>query len=325
VAGHIINGNNELGLLSLNRPDNNPVMKKIVIAGGSGFVGRSLAAHFSKTSDVVILSRAASKDIGNVKTVKWDAVDAGEWTAELEGAYALINLTGKNVNCRYTADNKKEILESRTLSTRALGEAVKKLKNQPKVWIQMSSATIYRHSDDKPMDETHGEIGDDFSMGVCQAWEKIFSDLELPGVRKVIMRLSIVLSHGGGAFPSMLNLVKFGLGGRQGSGKQMVSWIHEKDVVAVIEWMLNGEAKGVYNVTAPQPVSNEKFMRTLRETYGAWFGLPSPVWLLNFGAKLIGTETELVLKSRWVIPKRLLQEGYRFQFTSVEAASNDLA
>jgi len=299
-------------------------LRKIVIAGGSGFVGKALADHLSKTSEVVILSRETSPARENIRTVKWNARDLGDWAKELDGCFALINLTGKNVNCRYTPENKKEILESRTLSTKVLGEAVSKLIEPPKVWIQMSSATVYRHSLDKPMDETFGEIGSDFSMDVVKAWEKIFTELALPKTRTTIMRTSIVMGKGSGAFPPLRNLVKFGLGGRQGSGKQMVSWIHIDDVVGIVDWMLDNEVKGIFNVTGPQPITNDHLMTSFRKAYKMPIGLPTPEWLLTFGAKLIGTETELVLKSRWVMPKRLLQEGYRFKFTSIDSAINNL-
>jgi uncharacterized protein (TIGR01777 family) len=242
----------------------------------------------------------------------------------LEGAFALINLAGKNVNCRYTAENKREILESRVHSTKVLAKAFETLKDPPGVWLQMSSATIYRHAQDKPMDETFGEIGDDFSMNVCKEWEKAFDDIKIPNLRKIVMRTSIVLGRDGGALRPMKNLVKFGLGGSQGTGKQMMSWIHQDDLAGIVEWMLRDSASGVYNVTAPQPVTNATFMKQLRAACGAWFSTSTPGWLLASGAKLIGTETELVLKSRWVIPKRLIQEGYRFKFPSVESALKDL-
>jgi uncharacterized protein (TIGR01777 family) len=302
----------------------NPSLRKIVIAGGSGFVGKALAGHFSKTSEVVILSRERSTPEENIRTVKWNGRDHGDWEKEIDGSFALINLTGKNVNCRYTPENKKEILESRTLSTEILGRAVSKSIEPPKVWVQMSSATIYRHSPDRPMDETFGEVGSDFSMDVVKAWEKVFGGLDLPKTRTTVMRTSIVMGKESGAFPPLSNLVRFGLGGKQGSGKQMVSWIHINDVVGIVDWMLNSEVKGVFNVTAPQPVTNSQLMRSFRKAYRMPIGLPTPEWLLTFGAKLIGTETELVLKSRWVVPKRLLQEGYRFKFTSIDSTINDL-
>jgi uncharacterized protein (TIGR01777 family) len=299
-------------------------LRKLVIAGGSGFLGTALARHFCNTADIVILSRASAPAKGNIRTVEWDARSPGEWVNEIEGCYALINLTGKNVNCRYTPENKKEILESRLRSTEVLGRVVRTLKIPPKVWIQASTATIYRHSEDKAMDENFGETGDDFSMNVAKEWERIFSEIDLPGIRKVIIRTSIVLGRGGGALPPLKNLVKFGLGGRQGNGKQMVSWIHEDDIVNVIDWILNSDARGIYNVTAPGLITNSELMKKLRNAYGMPIGLPTPTWLLTFGAKLIGTETELVLKSRWVVPKRLLQEGYKFRFSTIDGALKDL-
>ncbi|MEJ0031079.1 MAG: DUF1731 domain-containing protein [Bacteroidota bacterium] len=205
-----------------------------------------------------------------------------------------------------------------------MGDAYNKLKNHPTVWIQMSSATIYRHSEDRPMDETYGEIGSDFSMNVCRDWEKTFNELPLNGTRRVIMRTSIVMGKEGGALPPLKNLVRFGLGGRQGNGHQMVSWIHQDDIVGIVDWMLDGNASGAYNVTSPQPIQNNVLMKHLRKSFGVVMGLPAPAWLLTFGAALIGTETELVLKSRWVIPKRLIQEGYRFRFPSAESAIKDL-
>lgn len=299
-------------------------IKKVVIAGGNGFVGGVLADHLSNNCQVIILSRNAAAEKANIRTVKWNARDLGEWVDEIDGADAIINLTGKNVNCRYTSANKTEILESRTLSTKVLGQAVNAMRKRPRVWLQMSSSTIYRHAEDKPMDETFGEIGDDFSMNVCKAWEKVFNELEMNGVRRVIMRTSIVMGKGGGALPAMINLVKTGLGGRQGSGNQMVSWIHEKDVVAIVDWFLYGSSSGIYNIVAPQPVPNKVLMKTLQNAYGATVALPTPEWMLKLGAIMIGTETELVLKSRWVIPKNLLQEGYRFRFPSIESAAKDL-
>lgn len=299
-------------------------MKKIVVAGGSGFIGQALANHLGKTAEVVILSRRAAPTKDNIRTVSWNGRDPGDWINELEGSYALINLTGKNVNCRYTPANKKEILESRTLSTKVLGRAVSTLKIPPAVWIQMSSATIYRHSLDKPMDENFGETGDDFSMNVVKAWEQSFDELDLPWMRKVFMRTSIVMGSNGGAFPPLINLVKFGLGGRQGNGDQMVSWIHVDDVIGFVEWALNNTSRGIYNVTSPQPLQNGVLMRDLRKAYRMPIGLPMPKWLLEFGAGIIGTETELVLKSRWVVPKRLLEEGYKFKFNSINSAIENL-
>lgn len=301
-----------------------PTLGKIVIAGGSGFLGTALAQHFQSLYEVIILGRAKMTSINGIRFVQWDGRTKGEWCRELEGARALINLAGKSVNCRYNNANKRAILDSRIESTKVLGEAVSACANPPKVWIQMSSATIYCHSEDRAMDEDFGEIGDDFSMGVCKAWERTFWDVAPKTVRKIILRTSIVFGPQGGGLLPMTRLVLFGLGGKQGSGKQVVSWIHERDLAGIVEWMINGQAKGVYNVTSPQPVKNAVLMRKLRAALNVPFGLPSPAWLLRIGAAVIRTETELVLKSRWILPKRLIQEGYKFKFPTLDSTLTDI-
>ncbi len=301
-------------------------MNKIILAGGSGYLGTLLARHFAdKAQFIVILTRGAAWQRGNVQAVSWDGANPGPWQAHLEGADLLVNLVGKNVNCRYTETNRREILESRVAATEALGRAVAAAKTPPQVWVQFASATIYRHAEDFAMDEVAGEIGYGFSVDVCRQWEKTFWAQLAPHTRKVILRTSIVLGRGDGAFPRLLNLVRLGLGGRQGNGRQYVSWIHEADVAGIVEWVANNEsATGVYNCTAPGPVPNAKLMVLIREAYGVPVGLPAPAWLLEIGAGLIGTETELVLKSRWVVPAKLLQAGYLFQFPQAGPAIHDL-
>jgi uncharacterized protein (TIGR01777 family) len=229
------------------------------------------------------------------------------------------------VNCRYNEKNKAEILGSRLDATAALGKAVVKLSNPPKVWIQSASATIYRQADDRPMDEYTGEIGDGFSVDVCNAWEKMFWEQNTPRTRKVVLRIGIVLGKSDSALPRMLRLTRFGLGGGQGSGRQYMSWIHETDVASVIHWVYsNKEIQGTFNCTSPCPLTNNDFMRTLREVCKVPFGLVTPAWLLGIGAWLIGTETELVLKSRWVLPKKLLDAGFVFKFPDLRDALIDI-
>ncbi|WP_228450774.1 TIGR01777 family oxidoreductase [Chryseolinea soli] len=298
-------------------------MNKIVLAGGSGYLGSVLARYFSaQAKEVVILSRRSQPDAGNIRTVVWDAKHLADiWARELDGADLLINLTGKNVNCRYTPENKKEILDSRLDSTRVLGEAVRRAAVPPRVWIQSASATIYRHAEDRPMDEATGEMGEGFSVDVCRAWEKIFWEQDTPATRKVLLRVGIVLGMSDGAFPRLLNLVRAGLGGKQGNGHQYITWIHEDDVAAIMHWLYDHETlQGTFNVTSPTPVVNADFMRTLREVCKVPFGLPSPVWLLKLGAVFIGTETELILKSRRVVPARLLAAGYQFKYSALPLA-----
>jgi hypothetical protein len=199
------------------------------------------------------------------------------------------------------------------------------LRNPPKLWINVTSATIYRHAEDRPQDEETGEIGYGFSIDVCRIWEETFFRTNTPNTRKVALRMGIVLGRTDAAFPRLLNLVKVGLGGPQGDGQQYVSWAHEQDAAKCTEWiLLHTELTGVVNCTAPEPVKNKELMKSIRKAYGVPFGLPAPAWMLDFGARLIGTETELILKSRWVLPKRLLDSGYTFLFPKLDYAVKDI-
>jgi uncharacterized protein (TIGR01777 family) len=300
--------------------------KKIVLAGGNGYLGQVLTAYYkSITEEIMILSRTRTDVEGNVRTVYWDAKTQGDWEANLEGADMLVNLCGKNVNCRYTASNRAEIIDSRVTPTLLLGKAIEKLQAPPRLWINITSATIYRHAEDRPQDEESGEIGYGFSIDVCKKWEEAFFQSMTPKTRKVALRMGIVLGSRDGVFPRLLNLVKLGLGGQQGDGQQFVSWVHEQDAAQCTEWLMqNEEVQGIINCTAPEPIKNTDLMAQLRMAYGVPFGLPAPAWLLEIGALLIGTETELILKSRWVIPKRLLDSQYTFLFPKAEHAIKDI-
>lgn len=304
--------------------------KKIVIAGGSGYIGQAMAAHWSAANEVVILTRHAADANNNsygrhthqrVREVRWDAQQTGSWVQELEGADMLINLTGRSVNCRYTAANKKLITASRVAATCTLAAAVRQLEHPPALWINSASATIYRHATDRPQDEFTGEIENDFSVQVCKAWEQAFMEAAVPpATRKAALRMAIVLGNGGALVPYM-RMVKAGLGGRHGSGRQMFSWIHETDLCRIAAWLYDHpEQQGIYNAAAPQPVSNDYFMRLLRRYLHRPVGLPAPQWLLKAGAAVIGTEPELLLKSRWVVPARLQQQGFEFTYPSLEQA-----
>lgn len=300
--------------------------KKIVLAGGNGYLGGVLAQFYkSLAHEVIVLSRKAKADDGNVKTVLWDGHTEGEWIRSMNDTDLLINLCGKNVNCRYTSENKTEIINSRIIPTELLGKVVGELEKPPKLWINITSATIYRHAEDRPQDEISGEIGYGFSIDVCRKWEETFFNTNTPLTRKIALRMGIVLGHADAAFPRLLNLVKCGLGGKQGDGEQYVSWVHEQDAAKCTEWLISHEElNGVINCTAPEPVKNAQLMEVIRNAYGVPFGLPTPAWLLEIGAKVIGTETELILKSRWVLPKRLLDSGYTFLFPKAEHAVKDL-
>lgn len=310
--------------------------RKIIIAGGTGFIGQELIKHFITTDEVVVLTRglqnvqtnAYYKDEihnkPNLRYVTWDAVTKGNWVTELEGAAMVINLCGKSVNCRYTKKNKHDIFISRTQPTIVLGEAIRNCIAPPKLWINASSATIYRHATDRPQDEYTGEIENDFSVQVCKAWEKSFFDTRTPFTRKVALRMAVTLGRGGVIVP-YFNLLKFGLGGHQGSGKQMYSWIHIKDTCNIIDWIYDHtDMEGVYNVSSPNPVTNNVFMKTLQKITGYKFGLPAYEWMLRIGTGIIGTEPELVLKSRWVLPTKLLETGYTFEYDRIDKAFTEI-
>lgn len=299
--------------------------KKIIIAGGTGFIGQGLADHFGGQNDLVILTRHPRENRGRVRYIYWNGKTLHGWETHLENADLLINLAGKSVNCRYTEKNKQEIFDSRTNATALLGEAVSRLVNPPKLWINAASATIYRHAEDRPMDEFTGEIADDFSVQVCKRWEQTFNTISLPHTRKVILRIAITLGPQGGVMQPFLNLVKYGLGGRQGNGRQMFSWVHITDLCRMIAWLYaHPDQEGTFNCSAPHPVRNQAFMRQLRKASGNTIGLPAPAWLLAMGARLIGTETELLLKSRWVLPTRITRAGFSFRYPHLQGAVENI-
>jgi hypothetical protein len=297
-------------------------MKTIIIAGGSGFLGKVLEDYFAqKGYSVKILTRKPKKE----NDIYWNAKDIGKWVDVLEHADALINLTGKSVDCRYTEKNKKLIYDSRIDSTHVLGLAINLCENPPKAWINSSTATIYKHSLHKEMTEENGEIGNDFSMNIAKSWEKAFFSVINPKTKKIALRTSIVLGKNGGALVPLKRLTKFGLGGKQGNGNQKVSWIHEFDFASAVEFILNTETlQGKFNLSVPHPTTNSILMKSLRKILKVPFGLSHPKPILEFGAKLIGTETELVLKSRNVIPKRLIDNGFKFKHPKIENALHDL-
>ncbi len=304
----------------------NHQMQKIVIAGGSGFLGDVLTNYFAeKGCKVVVLSRKHRLNTPAVEYYKWDARTLGYWTPQLEGAVALINLNGKSVDCRYNEKNKQLIYDTRLESTYILGEAIKRLKNPPKVWVNAASATIYRHAMDRDMDEETGEIGNGFSVDVCKKWEQMFLELQTPSTRKVALRTGIVLGKNGGALQPLKNLVRSGLGGPQGAGCQYFSWIHETDFARIVNYAIENEnIEGIYNATAPKPVTNREVMSAIRKALHISFGVPLPTWLLHLGASLINTEPELILKSRRVVPGRLLKHNFSFRYQTIDEAIENL-
>ncbi|GAA0289978.1 hypothetical protein GGQ92_003111 [Gracilibacillus halotolerans] len=292
-------------------------MKKIVLAGGSGFIGKFLKEKFQQEGhEVVVISRSKP---GITWADKQGIHDA------LEDADLLINLAGKSVDCRYNEENKREILHSRIGTTKILGDAIKTCLHPPKLWINASTATIYRHAEDRPMTEDNGEIGEGFSVEVAKKWEQSFFRFSFEKTRQVALRMAIVLGPGGGVFTPYKYLAKFGLGGKQGSGSQMFSWIHVEDVYRIIRFIeANHQLSGVFNCSSPYPISNNYLMKTIRSKLNRSVGLPVPRPLLELGAIFIRTETELVLKSRWVIPERLQKAGFTFKYPTIEQTIDDI-
>ncbi|GEC72395.1 hypothetical protein SAMN05443543_10843 [Flavobacterium flevense] len=300
-------------------------MNKLIIAAGTGFLGQVLVNHFKdKFEEIIILTRGNTKIEDGIKYLNWNAKTFSGWEKEFENTTVLINLTGKSVDCRYTKENKKEILLSRIESTKILNKAVLNCQNPPKHFLNSSTSTIYRFSLDKEMDEINGEIGNDFSMNVAQSWEKAFFKTETPKTIKTALRTSIVLGKHGGAFIPLKTLAKFGFGGQQGKGNQFISWVHETDFARAIELIIEREMTGVVNIVSPKPIENRNFMALLRKAVKVPFGVPINETLLKLGAILIRTEPELVLKSRNVIPKKLQQNGFQFEFDTLEKALKNL-
>jgi hypothetical protein len=308
---------------------------KIVIPGGTGQVGTLLARAFVRDGhEVVVLTRRPHVSL-RCRAVFWDGVSIGGWADEFEGADAVINLAGRSVNCRYTAANRKRIKESRVDSTRAVGEAIGRCAAPPRVWLQASTATIYAHRRDAPNDEARGILGGfepgvpdtwRFSIDVATSWESAAREASLANTRQVLLRSAITLSPDrGGAFDLLVRMARLGLGGAAGDGRQFVSWIHEVDFIRAVYRLIEDDGfSGPVNVAAPHPIPNDAFMRTLREECGIPFGLRAPAWLLEIGAWAIRTETELILKSRRVVPGLLEQRGFDFRYPGWRRAARDL-
>lgn len=308
------------------------LMKRIVLAGGSGLLGRALARRFSDARyEVIILTRFPKPAAHRTREIGWDGRTLGNWTESLTGAEAVINLTGRTVDCRYTKKNRREIMNSRIESTRIIGEAIAQCAEPPTTWLNASTATIYRHTFGPPWSES-GEIGgcaeakDLFSVEVAKAWEQALSDAGTPKTRKVALRTAMVLGPGkNSVFPVLKRLARCGIGGSMGSGQQFVSWIHESDFCRAIEWIVNHSAfSGPVNICAPHPLPNGEMMKKMREACRMPIGLPASEWMLEVGAFFLRTETELIIKSRRVIPHRLLQSGFQFRFPTFRSAMEDL-
>jgi uncharacterized protein (TIGR01777 family) len=307
---------------------------KIVIPGGSGQVGTVLARAFHRDGhEVIVLSRCARTAPWRV--VGWDPRTAGVWSRELDGADVVINLAGRSVNCRYTARHRDEILRSRVESVRAIGRAIASASRPPSTWLQASTATIYAHRHDAANDEVSGIIGGGeadapaawrFSIEVATAWERALAEAVTPATRKVALRSAVVMNPDRGSiFDTLLALVRRGLGGTAGDGRQYVSWIHEEDFVRSIGWIIERpHIDGLINIAAPNPLPNREFMAALRRAWGMRIGVWSPAWMLAIGALLMRTETELILKSRRVVPARLIANGFSFRYPEWSEAAGEL-
>ena len=308
---------------------------KIVIPGGSGQTGTLLARAFQREGhEVVVLSRNPLLS-RPWRLVAWDGRSLGAWKAEIDGADVIINLAGHTVNCRYNKTNRRRILASRVNSTKVIGEAIAAATRPPGVWLQAGTATIYAHRYDAGNDEHSGILGGSepdvpetwwFSISVASAWEEALSEADVPKTRKVVMRSAMTMSPDrGGVFDVLLGLIRRGLGGQMGNGQQFVSWVHDQDFIAVVNWLIaHPELEGAVNIAAPDPLPNAEFMRTLRRAWGMPLGLPAARWMLEIGAAFLRTETELILKSRRVIPTRLLESGFNFEFPTWDTAAVDL-
>ena len=307
---------------------------KIVIPGGSGHIGTLLSrALTTEGHEVIVLSRAPKP--ARWRVARWDGVTVGDWTRELDGADVVINLAGRSVNCRYNAANRSAILASRVRSTQAIGVAMSRSPRPPRIWLQMSTATIYAHSFDAPNDERSGVIGGAepgapstwrFSIDVACAWEAAAAAAVAPSTRQVVMRSAMVMSpEPGGVFEALHGVVRLGLGGRVGDGRQFVSWIHEQDFIAAVRWLIEHDGlSGIVNLAAPNPLPQEEFMRILRRAMGVPFGLSGSAWMVEVATLIHRTESELLLKSRRVIPTRLLDSGFAFRFPNWTVAAADL-
>ncbi|PAW83664.1 MAG: TIGR01777 family protein [Pedosphaera sp. Tous-C6FEB] len=306
--------------------------QRLILAGGTGFLGQALAKHFQSLGwEVVVITRNPQAG-RTAREVRWDAETLGDWARELDGAAAVVNLTGRSVDCRYTEANRRLILDSRVNSTRVIGQAIAQCAQPPRVWLNSSSATIYRHTLGPAWDESGTDfaptpaVQDEFSLEVIHAWEQALNDAVTPRTRKVALRTTLVLGNGqNSVFPVLSRLARFGLGGRMGSGQQFVSWLHESDFLSAVEFLIaHEELAGPVNLAAPNPLPNAEMMRLFRESVGAPFGLPATEWMLEIGAFFLRTETELILKSRRVVPGKLLASGFAFRFPTMREALADL-
>jgi hypothetical protein len=293
-------------------------MKRVILAGGSGFVGTALAPALRlKGFEPIVLGRDSTD-------LRWDGKTLGAWATALEGAEAVVNLTGKNINCRHTAENRREIIRSRVDSVRVLGDAIARCVTPPRIFVQASGVGYYGDTGDRLADES-SLPGNDFPAEVCRQWEGAFDALELPSTRKVILRLAVVLGRDGGALPMLEKLTRWFLGGAVGNGRQFISWIHAADVVRMfVSAIEQAQLTGAFNATSPAPVTNSDFMRELRRALRRPWSPPAPAPLARAAAWVMGSNGDLALLSNRCVPRRFLEHGFDFEFPTLPAALADL-
>ena len=301
--------------------------RRVVLAGGAGFLGQALARKFAQEEhEVVILSRRPAPAAGRIRTVVWDGRTVGDWANELNGAEAVVNLTGRSVACLLTPENQREIIASRVDSVRAIAQACARCDEPPPVIVQASSLAIYGDAGDRICDE-NAPHGTGFSVEVCEAWEaEFFAETGLSGPRRVALRIGFVLGRNGGALGQLAKLARWFVGGAAGNGRQYISWLHLDDFCAMVRWVIrNPDAQGVYNATGPAPATNAEFMRALRKELGRPWSPPTPVWAVNFGAQFImGVDPSLALTGRRCIPRRLQNEGFTLKYTDLAGTLHEL-
>lgn len=296
---------------------------KIVIAGGSGFFGKHLINFFANDYQIVVFTRGKSEIENEINYVNWDAKSIGDWTNELEGSNALINLTGKSINCRFTETNKKELLSSRINSTQVLLEAIEQLENPPSIWLNASAGAMYKVKNVSNT-ENDKDYNDDFLADMSLRWEEAFYKNELPNTKRVAMRISLLLGKDGGVFPVWKKITKLFLGGKVGSGKQIVSWMHVKDACRAVEFLINNKIEGPVNFSTNHPVSNCDLMKTLRKQLEIPFGFPAPEIGVKLGGMFLQTEPSLLLNSVNFIPERLINEGFKFEYENIKETFDNL-
>jgi uncharacterized protein (TIGR01777 family) len=293
--------------------------KRVVLAGGNGFLGRALSQELLRLGyEPVVLTRAPSTDPGSVQHLSWDGKSLGESAQSLDGARAVVNLVGKSVDCRPTEKNRREIVASRVDSVNVIARAISQCDDPPKAWVQASSLAIYGDAGDRICDED-APLGDGFGADVCKRWEAAFGAARMPGTRKVVLRIGAVLAPEGVAMRKLLVLTKCFLGGTVGSGRQWISWLHLSDMTRMFLWAIErDEIEGVFHATSPNAVTNRELMRELRRALRRPWSPPTPAWAVRIGAKLIGTDAEIPLTGRRCLPKRFLEAGFEFEHPDLD-------